>query len=82
MLTNLPTLEEKGAVHSPQPHDTVAGLEVSELVAPLVQEVTQALQQLTGARLNQRHYILDYTQDIRLLETSSQSFFLAFFDMY
>ena len=74
MVTNLPTLEEKGAVHSPQPHDTVAGLEVSELVAPLVQEVTQALQQLTGARLNHKSYIihiriqykLRYTQDIRL----------------
>ncbi len=60
MLTHLPTLEEKGSVHSPQPHDTVAGLEVSELVAPLVQEVTQALQQLAGARLHQGHYILEY----------------------
>jgi hypothetical protein len=60
VVTNLPTLEEKGAVHSSQPHDTVAGLEVSELVAPLVQEVTQALQQLAGARLHQDHYILEY----------------------
>ena len=47
----LPPLEEEGPVDCPEPHDAVPGLEVPQLVAAVVEEVPQTLQQLRGAGL-------------------------------
>ena len=49
----LPALEEERPVHGPEPHDAVTRLEVPQLVAAVVEEVAQTLQELTGARLRE-----------------------------
>lgn len=48
----LPSLNEKRSVYGSQPHDAVPRLEVSKLVALLIQKVSQTFQQLGRARLN------------------------------
>jgi hypothetical protein len=52
--TDLPALDEERPVDRAQPQDAVAGLEVAQPVALLVQVVAQALEQLGSAGLNHR----------------------------
>jgi hypothetical protein len=51
-LTDLPALQEQRPVDGSKPHDAVAGLKVAQLVTLLVQVMSQALEQLRGARLD------------------------------
>jgi len=45
-------LQQQRPVYRAKPHDAISGLEISQLVALLVQVMSQTLEQLRGARLD------------------------------
>ena len=53
-MPHLPALQQEGPVHGAEPHDAVPRLEVPQLVAAVVEEVAQTLEQLARARLDNR----------------------------